>query len=102
MKGAVTGAMLNQLSKMGIRDCFDAVYGSSAGAINSTYFLSDQTEACNIYTEDICNKEFLDLMRLFNKPGPRAREDGEKMGSVDEADEKLLAQEFLAGKSGEQ
>lgn len=52
---------------MGYKDCFDVVYGSSAGAINSTYFLSEQTEACNIYTEDICNKEFLDLLRFFNK-----------------------------------
>ena len=58
---------------MGFKDCFDVVYGSSAGAINSTYFLSNQTDACNIYTEDICNKDFLDLNRFFNKPNPATK-----------------------------
>jgi predicted patatin/cPLA2 family phospholipase len=48
------------------RNAFDAVYGSSAGAINLTYFLSDQQEGVQIYSEDIANKKFCDLLRLMN------------------------------------
>jgi hypothetical protein len=40
MRGCVSGGGLQALSDLGLRDAFDAVYGSSAGAINSTYFLS--------------------------------------------------------------
>lgn len=42
MRGAVTGGMLMQLHSIGMKDAFDVVYGSSAGAMNATYFLSDQ------------------------------------------------------------
>lgn len=42
MRGAVTGGMLMQLHDLGLKDLFDVVYGSSAGAINATYFLSGQ------------------------------------------------------------
>ena len=48
------------------RDSFDAVYGSSAGAINATYFLSGQRDGVKIYTEEIANKDFIDLSRLIN------------------------------------
>lgn len=40
MRGCVSGGALQALTDLGLRDTFDAVYGSSAGAINSTYFLS--------------------------------------------------------------
>ncbi len=49
------------------RNSFDAVYGASAGAINSTYFLSDQEEGVSIYADDISNKTFCDLSRLVGK-----------------------------------
>lgn len=49
------------------RKAFDAVYGSSAGAINATYFLSGQRDGVNIYTEEIANEQFIDLRRLFKK-----------------------------------
>lgn len=52
---------------MGCRNAFDAVYGSSAGAINATYFLSGQRDGVNIYTEEIANQQFIDLRRLFKK-----------------------------------
>lgn len=48
------------------RDAFDAVYGSSAGAINATYFLSGQRDGVRIYTEEIANKDFIDMGRLIN------------------------------------
>ena len=40
MRGCVSGGALQALADLGLRDCFDALYGSSAGAINGTYFLS--------------------------------------------------------------
>ena len=49
------------------RECFDAIDGSSAGAINATYFLSGQREGVSIYYEDIANKTFMDLGRLLDK-----------------------------------
>lgn len=49
------------------RNAFDAVYGSSAGAINATYFLSGQRDGVNIYTEEIANEDFINLKRLFKK-----------------------------------
>ena len=42
------------------------MYGSSAGAINATYFLSGQRDGVKIYTEEIANKDFIDLSRLIN------------------------------------
>jgi len=48
------------------------VYGSSAGAINATYFLSGQREGVNIYCEDIANRRFVDLRRLVPRRGERA------------------------------
>ena len=51
------------------RDAFDAVYGSSAGAINATYFLSGQRDGVNIYREDIANDRFVSLRRLVPRRG---------------------------------
>jgi hypothetical protein len=43
----VQGAMLMGLSDMGLgANVFDAVYGASAGAINSTYYLSGEQQYC--------------------------------------------------------
>lgn len=66
MRGVVTGAALQAMHDLGMRDAFDAVYGSSAGAINATYFLSGQRDGVKIYTEEIANKDFIDLSRLIN------------------------------------
>lgn len=48
MRGAVTGGMLMQLHDLGLKDLFDVVYGSSAGAINATYFLTGQVRVVHI------------------------------------------------------
>jgi hypothetical protein len=57
MRGCVSAGGLQALSDLGIRDVFDAVYGSSAGAINSTYFLSGQREGVYIYHDHIAHNE---------------------------------------------
>ena len=45
------------------------MYGSSAGAINATYFLSGQRNGVNIYREDIANDRFVNLRRLVPRRG---------------------------------
>jgi hypothetical protein len=40
--GLLTFFSFQALADLGLRDVFDAVYGSSAGAINATYFLSGE------------------------------------------------------------
>lgn len=73
MRGCVSGGALQALSDLGLRDIFDAVYGSSAGAINATYFLANQRDGVHIYHNHIASEEFIDLKRLWSrKPGTPA------------------------------
>ena len=65
MQGIISAAGLLQLSTLGLRDCFDAVYGASAGAINATYFLSGQDRGIDVYTDHLCCGKFLDLTTLL-------------------------------------
>ncbi|GMH34266.1 hypothetical protein BSKO_02100 [Bryopsis sp. KO-2023] len=67
MRGAVTGGMLMQLHDLGMKDVFDAVYGSSAGAINATYFLSGQNQGLDVYFEHLSNANFMSFRRMFSK-----------------------------------
>ncbi len=53
MQGVISGSMLMALRDLGLTHAFDAVYGSSAGAINATYFLTGQEQGLHIYTEDL-------------------------------------------------
>ena len=65
MRGTVSGAMLKVIGEHGLTDCFDVVYGSSAGAFNSAYFLAGQYDALDTYTRLAANgPEFIDLRRL--------------------------------------
>ena len=59
--------MLVQLHDMGLRRVFDAVYGSSAGAINLTYFLAGQREGVDVYPDQLSNKNFIDMSRLWKR-----------------------------------
>jgi predicted patatin/cPLA2 family phospholipase len=40
MRGSITGGMALELDQLGLRDVFDDVYGSSAGALNAAWLLS--------------------------------------------------------------
>jgi predicted acylesterase/phospholipase RssA len=42
MRGVVSAGMVAALEQLGLTHAFDAVYGSSAGAINGAYFLTGQ------------------------------------------------------------
>lgn len=41
-RGAFSGGMVAALAELGFADCFDAVYGASAGALNGAWFLAGQ------------------------------------------------------------
>ena len=44
MRGVISAGATGEILRMGFADCFDAVYGSSAGAMNLTYYLAKQPE----------------------------------------------------------
>ncbi len=64
-KGAVTGAMLVELEKLGIGpDIFDLVIGTSAGAFNAAYFIAKQgKQGLTIYSEHLKVRKFLNYYR---------------------------------------
>ncbi|MGX7827465.1 patatin-like phospholipase family protein [Actinokineospora sp. 24-640] len=41
-RGAFSGGMVAALTELGFHECFDAVYGASAGALNGAWFLAGQ------------------------------------------------------------
>lgn len=64
MRGVMSSSMLDAIDQAGFRNCFDAVYGTSAGAINGAYFIAGQINiGTSVYYEDISNKEFISLWR---------------------------------------
>jgi predicted patatin/cPLA2 family phospholipase len=68
MRGVVSAGMVSALEDLGCLGVFDAVYGSSAGAINAAYFLAGQAKlGTSIYYEDINNSTFIDLRRMWQR-----------------------------------
>jgi predicted patatin/cPLA2 family phospholipase len=66
MRGVVSAGMVWALEHLGMTHAFDAVYGSSAGAINAAYFLAGQAAVgTTIYYEDINNRQFINLWRAI-------------------------------------
>jgi predicted patatin/cPLA2 family phospholipase len=64
MRGVISAGMVWALEDLGLVDAFDAVYGSSAGAINAAYFLGGRAGlGTTIYYEDINSAKFIDLAR---------------------------------------
>ncbi len=64
MRGVVSAGMVAGLEALGLTEAFDAVFGSSAGALNGAYFLAGQAAfGATIYSEDINNRAFIDLRR---------------------------------------
>jgi len=70
MCGVISAGMVSALEVLGLTHAFDAVYGSSAGAINAAYFLAGQARlGTTVYYEDINNRHFIDLRRpLVGRP----------------------------------
>jgi predicted patatin/cPLA2 family phospholipase len=68
MRGVISAGMVSALEELGCLSVFDAVYGSSAGAINAAYFLAGQARlGTTIYYEDINNSTFIDLRRIWRR-----------------------------------
>jgi predicted patatin/cPLA2 family phospholipase len=66
MRGVISAGMVWALEDLGYGEAFDAVYGSSAGAINAAYFLAGQAGlGTTIYFEDINNDRFIRLARAL-------------------------------------
>ena len=66
MRAVVSAGMVWALEHLGLTHAFDAVYGSSAGAINAAYFLAGQAAVgTTIYYEDINNRKFINLWRAI-------------------------------------
>lgn len=70
MRGVISAGMVWALEDLGFINAFDAVYGSSAGAINAAYLLGGRAGlGTTIYYEDINNAAFIDLARpLYGRP----------------------------------
>lgn len=69
MRGVVSAGMVSALEHLGLRDVFDAVYGTSAGAINGAYFLSAQAaDGTTIYYENVNSSKFIARRRIVT-PG---------------------------------
>jgi predicted patatin/cPLA2 family phospholipase len=67
MRGVISAGMVWALEHLGFTHAFDAVYGSSAGAINGAYFLAGQAElGTTIYYDDINNRQFINLWRAVS------------------------------------
>jgi predicted patatin/cPLA2 family phospholipase len=66
MRGVISAGMVDALQELGYTNTFDAVYGSSAGAINAAYFLAGQASlGTTIYFEDINTRAFIDFRRAL-------------------------------------
>jgi predicted patatin/cPLA2 family phospholipase len=68
MRGVVSGGMATGLEALGLRDAFDVVYGSSAGACAGAYFLAGQARSgARLYYEAVNNRRFIDVFRGFQR-----------------------------------
>ncbi|MEQ4206548.1 patatin-like phospholipase family protein [Actinopolymorpha sp. B9G3] len=67
MRGVISGAMLTALDDLGLHDTFDAIYGSSSGALNGAYsYAGDSWRQLPIYWDDLTTGHFIDLRRGFS------------------------------------
>jgi predicted patatin/cPLA2 family phospholipase len=68
MRGVIAAGMVAALEELGLTHAFDAVYGSSAGAICGAYFLAGQAAlGARIFSENINNRRFASRLRTFTR-----------------------------------
>lgn len=71
MRTVVTAGMVMALEDMGAHRCFDAFYGSSAGAFVGAYFVARQAhEGASILLDDLSSPDFIDWRRAIRRRGP--------------------------------
>ena len=73
MRGCVSAGMAAAIFHLGLQDCFDAVYGSSAGSLIGAYFITRQLPwfGPEIYYDVLTSagKKFIDTKRLMRALG---------------------------------
>lgn len=68
MRGVVGASMATALHYLGLINAFDAVYGSSAGALAGSLFVTQNMPlGPTIYYEDLVNKEFINYKNIFSR-----------------------------------
>lgn len=73
MRGVVSGGMVTALQQLDLGAAFDAVIGTSAGALAGAYFLAGQAGlGTSIYYEDLTGKDWLSFRRLLRRRPPLA------------------------------
>ncbi|PAZ13564.1 hypothetical protein CLM62_23915 [Streptomyces sp. SA15] len=71
MRGAYTAGMVDALAQLGLRDSFDVVYGTSAGAFSGLVFAANGAHgASSIYSEFLSGAQFINYRRLRTGSGP--------------------------------
>ncbi|GAB3743686.1 patatin-like phospholipase family protein [Microlunatus parietis] len=66
MRGVITGAMLAALEDLGLHRAFDAVYGTSSGAMNAASFIGGGIwRPLQIYWNHLRTRRFVDARRFF-------------------------------------
>jgi len=66
MRGVISGGMLLALEQLGMRDCFDFIVGTSAGAICAAFFTTGRaTEGSVVYYTELNDAPFLNRRRMF-------------------------------------
>lgn len=73
MRGCVTAGMVCAIDYLGLRECVDVVYGSSAGSIIGAYFVTGQLPwfGPEVYYDQLttAGKSFIDSSRLLRALG---------------------------------
>ena len=68
MRGVVSAGMVTALDQLGLRDSFDLVIGTSAGAMNGAWFLSGKPGfGTSLYYEDLIGKDWVDFKRVLRR-----------------------------------
>ena len=68
MRGAVSGGMALALDELGLKDAFDAAYGSSAGTLNAMWLLSGRVrDGIPTWTDPSLNRELISWRRLARR-----------------------------------
>ncbi|QQS18749.1 patatin family protein [Candidatus Saccharibacteria bacterium] len=67
MRAAYSAGAIVPLIEYSFASTFEHVIGSSAGAINGAYFLGGDIETYHTYTDDLTNKNFVNLLRQDKK-----------------------------------
>mmetsp|Transcript_11647 Transcript_11647/g.34249 ORF Transcript_11647/g.34249 Transcript_11647/m.34249 type:complete len:729 (-) Transcript_11647:105-2291(-) len=67
MRGAVSAGMVSAIACLGLSDCFDTIYGSSAGSIVGAYMVSGQM-CIDVYTDVLpaAKKGFISTKRMMS------------------------------------